>query len=329
MMQLFASEANVSPRPCASLRQLLGSGGTSRWWKAGALVTTAALLSAILTMADGALSEPSHTAEDSEALIYVPPARFLKVVALGYERALADVLWFRTISYFGHHYWGDRVYPWLAYMCDVVTDLDPRAEAVYSFGGVILPWEADRIDDGIALLEKGVRNIPESWQLSYMLGFSYYFFKDDLAAASRALQSAARLPGAPGYIGAFAALVSAAHQGPHSAVEFLTAIDRERASDEVHGILRERIRELTLSADTDALEAAVHLFGARFQRLPADLSELVSAGLIDAVPPEPFGGRYVLDPQNGHVLSSLGHQPRRLASSKLREAFLKRNHPTP
>ena len=64
-------------------------------------------------------------------------------MALGWRNALADVLWFRTISYFGAHYRSDHTYPWLASMCDLVTDLDPRAEHVYRFAGVILPWEAE------------------------------------------------------------------------------------------------------------------------------------------------------------------------------------------
>src|SRR5438132_1710614 len=112
----------------------------------------------VLVHADGALERrQAVTQQESTELVYVPPAKFLKVVALGYQHTLADLLWFRTISYFGHHYWGNRVYPWLGYMCDVVTDLDPRAEHVYRFGGLILPWEADRVDDGIALLQKGTR----------------------------------------------------------------------------------------------------------------------------------------------------------------------------
>src|SRR5437879_4358280 len=41
---------------------------------------------------------------DAAELIYLPPTRVLRAVSLGYEHALADVLWFRTINYFGEHY---------------------------------------------------------------------------------------------------------------------------------------------------------------------------------------------------------------------------------
>lgn len=275
---------------------------------------------------DAALQGKLEAAGETAELIYLPPTRFLRAMSLGYEHALADVLWFRTISYFGHHYRSDRLYPWLARMCDTVTDLDPSAVHVYRFGGLLLPWEADLIDDGIALLEKGSRNLPDSWELKYMLGFTYYFFKADLAAATQSLRTASLIPGAPEYVAHLAALVSAAHEGPSRAIDFLAELDATETSEEMHGIIRQRIQELSMTRDIDALEAAVKAFGAQFQRAPADLQELVSVGLLASIPREPFGDRYVLD-ASGAVRSSGGHKPRRLSSSLTREALLKRQHP--
>jgi hypothetical protein len=204
-------------------------------------------------------------------------------------------------------------------MCDVVTDLDPRAEHVYHFGGVMLPWEADRVDDGIALLEKGTRNMPESWRLQYMLGFSYYFFKNDLAAAGRAFETAARLPDTPEFVSRMAATIFAAQKGTDNAIAFLTELERGNPNDEMRGALRERILELALTRDVDALDAAVKTFESRFQRKPADLDELLSYGILAAIPTEPFGGRYVFDSDTGSVRSSSGHEPRRLRRSKYHE----------
>ena len=286
------------------------------------MMSVALSLIAVIAWTDRALLLRLRTADEREELIYLPPTRFLKLVSLGYQHALADVLWFRTISYFGRHYRSDRVYPWLASMCDAVTDLDPTAQHVYRFGGLILPWEAARIDDGLALLEKGSRNLPSSWELSYMLGFSYYFFKDDLAAAGQALQHAARLPNAPSFVARLAAAVESAHRRPEGAIEFLSALERG-TNTEIRGAIGERINELVLARDIDALDAAVATFQASFHRLPAQLTELVTAGMLTAIPREPFGGTYVVDPATGHVHSSLGHQPLRLGSSTFREQFLK------
>ena len=291
-----------------------------------ALLVLSVVVAGLARMAarsDRILAAQLTVAPDTDHLVYAPPTTFLRVVSLGYEHALANVLWFRAISYFGQHYGSDRAYPWLAHMCDRVTDLDPHAEYVYRFAGFILPWEAERVDDGIALLEKGVRNLPDSWDLRYILGFSYYFFKDDLAASSRTLRAAVLTPGAPEFVSQLLAVVDAAQHGPESAIEFLVTMDQAGGSEEMRDAIRKRIRDLTLVRDADILEAAVSRFRDSFQRLPADLPELVSAHLLTTIPPDPFGGRYVLDPSTGQVRSSLGYKPARLGSSKVRAAILK------
>jgi hypothetical protein len=279
----------------------------------------------VIGRTDAALHRGVAARQPSAELMYLPPTPFLRAVSVGYRQALADVLWFRTISYFGYHYQGDRVYNWLAYMCNVVTDLDPRAEYVYAFGGVMLSWEADRVDDGIALLEKGTRHMPDSWRLHYILGFNYYFFKNDLAAAGRAFEAAVHIPGAPDWLTRMLATMSAAQRGNGDAVAFLTDIERDTTNDEMRSAIHARVLELTLARDIDALEAAVKAFESRFQRKPAELEELVWLGFLTFVPEEPFGGRYLLAPDTGRISSSTGHEPRRLRPSKLREQFLKGN----
>lgn len=291
------------------------------------VATAAVALISLASWSSSQLDEHLHLDHERDELIYLPPSNFLRAASLGYQQALADLLWFRAISYFGRHYHSDHIYPWLASMCDAVTDLDPRAEHVYRFGGVILPWEADRVDDGVALLQKGARNMPGSWQLHYMLGFSYYFFRGDLAAASRTLREASFLPGAPEFVPRLAAIVDAAHQGPNSAVDFLTELAGHDVNGEMREVIRQRIRELSLSEDIDSLEAAAREFQARAGRLPADLGEVVAAGLLPKIPEEPFGGRYDFDRSSGRVVSTSGHKPWRLGSSQLREAFLKAKRP--
>ncbi len=322
-MQSPSGNASARSPQCAFLRHVLGAPtSVPRGWRTAVIVVAVGALSVAIYFTDAAIERQRGAAEDSGELVYVPPARFLKLVAVGYQRTLADVLWFRTLNYFGRHYRSDRVYRWLEYMCNVVTDLDPQAEHVYGFGGVLLPWEADQIDEGIALLEKGVQNIPQSWRLQYMLGFSYYFFRNDLAAASRVLKAAALQPGAPEHVSAFAALIAAAHHGPSDAIDFLAEIDRGGSSNELHDVMQQRISELTMTGDIDALEAGVKQFQAQYHRLPTDLGELVSTNIISALPREPFGGTYILDSQTGHVESTSGHKPWRLMSSKIREGFL-------
>ncbi|MFQ5668259.1 MAG: tetratricopeptide repeat protein [Candidatus Binatia bacterium] len=256
----------------------------------------------------------------SSAPIYLPQAKFLRPLSLGYHNVLADILWFRTISYFGAHYRTDRTYPWLAYMCELVTDLDPRAEYVYRFAGVILPWEAQQVDAGVHLLEKGVGVLPNSWLLHYWLGFTYYFFMGDYDHAIAHMQRAAELPDAHPVAARLAAVLYRHEHGPELTLQFLAEMERDANTDEMRAVVRRHLREAKLAADLARLTAAVKHYRARFERAPDSLRALVAAGLLNELPVDPFGGVYELDPESGVVRSSTGRQPLRLHRSQRAEA---------
>jgi tetratricopeptide (TPR) repeat protein len=257
------------------------------------------------------------------APVYLPKAEYLRPMSLGYANVLADVLWFRAISYFGGHYRSDRTYPWLAHMCDLVTDLDPRAEHVYRFAGVILPWEAGAADEGIRMLEKGTQTFPDSWLLHYWLGFNYYFFKSDFAKAAFHMHRAATLPGAHPNAARLAALLYKKEYDPDTALAFLGEMERNADSGQMREIVRRHMLEARLADDLERLADAVEAYRARHGRIPPSIDSLVEAQLLLEIPVEPFGGRYVIDPQTGAVSSSSGEAPSRLHESPLRAKFLR------
>jgi hypothetical protein len=257
---------------------------------------------------------------DSDAeLVYLPKAKYLRPLSLGYSLVLADALWFRTISYFGQHYRADRMYPWLAHMCELVTDLDPRAAHVYRFGGMILPWEAGQADAGIQLLEKGIKALPDSWMMHYWVGFNYYFFKNDLESAARHMRQAAVLPGAAPNAAILAALLAAESQGPETALQLLNEMRQQVDSDEMLEVVDEHIAKTKLSIHLQRLNDAVSTYRTQFGVMPLSTPQLVAKGLLNEVPPDPFGGVYIIDPETGTVSSSTGTAPSKLYRSTLYE----------
>jgi tetratricopeptide (TPR) repeat protein len=252
--------------------------------------------------------------------IYLPHAQFLRPVSLGYQAVLADVLWFRTISYFGEHYRSDRTYAWLAYMCDLVTDLNPRADYVYRFAGMILPWEANQVDEGIRLLNKGVGVFPDSWLLHFWLGFTYYFFKSDYDRASQHMGRAAALPGAHPIAAHLASLLYQHQYGPETTLQFLADMSEHADNQQMREVAQRQMREARLAADLQRLATAVAGYRARFGHPPASVAALVAANLLTDVPNDPFGGVYEIDPASGSVRSSTRHQPSRLYRSVTAEA---------
>lgn len=286
------------------------------------LLSALIVLAALVAWAGERVEQRPRPVDEANEPIYLPNAKFLRAVSLGYHNVLADALWFRTISYFGEHYAAERTYPWLAHMCDLVTDLDPRAEYVYRFAGLVLPWEAQQADAGIRLLEKGVQAVPESWMLQYLLGFDYYFFKGDLPNASMHLQRAAQLPNVHPQVARLAGVLATAQYGPETALQFLTEMQRTVDNREIREVIQRNIREAKLAADLQQLAAAVAEFRQRFGTLPSSPLDLVQGGVLSDIPSDPFGGRYEIDPQTGAVHSSTGHQPPQLHQSQRRERLL-------
>lgn len=251
--------------------------------------------------------------------IYLPRAEYLRPMSLGWANVLADLLWFRTISYFGEHYRSDRTYPWLAHMCDLVTDLDPRAEHVYRFAGVILPWEAEQAEAGIRLLEKGTRTFPDSWLLHYYLGFNHFFFRNDPERAIESLRTAARLPGAHHAVARLAAVLSAEQYGPETTLAFLDELAEEVQSGDLREVVRAQQDEARLAADLARIDAAAAAYRERTGTPAPSVGALVEAGFLAAVPADPFGGVYEIDPETGAARSSSGRKPSRLHQSRNRE----------
>jgi hypothetical protein len=297
-------------------------------WAVTALrvLTLSAVLGALVVVVASAgarLDRAATASTRSDEPVYLPRAEVLRPMSLGWQNVLADILWFRAISYFGEHFRSDRTYPWLAQMCDLVTDLDPRAEHVYRFAGFVLPWEANQADAGIRLLEKGARQVPDSWMLEYFTGFQYYFFKNDYSKALVHLRRAAQLPGVHPSVPALIAVLSAEHYGPQTTMAFLSELEHDIDSAELRDVVRENLQEARLADDLQHLDAAVDAYRTATGHTPLTLDALVDAGVIAAVPADPFGGTYVVDQLTGTVRSSTGHETSRLHQSKLREKALR------
>ncbi|HEY6099326.1 MAG TPA: hypothetical protein VIW03_07840, partial [Anaeromyxobacter sp.] len=178
-----------------------------------ALPATAVAAALVLLLAGQALLEQAFERRwprrQLERLIYLPSGSHLKSMALGFPSAYADFLWMRAIGYFGGHTLTDREYPWFHHILDQLTTLDPPFRYPYLFGGIALAVTAERAEESVRILEKGMEQYPGDWRFPFYLGFAYFYYLRDPARAAVAINLARSLPESPGYLPRLAASLMA------------------------------------------------------------------------------------------------------------------------
>ncbi len=239
-----------------------------------------------------------------EKLLYLPSGKFIKQASLGMDAAIASLLWVRAVIYFGTHYTTDKDYRWLAHTLDVTTTLDPGFRRAYRIGGMLLSLEANHVDDSIKLLEKGIENNPDDWTLYAAQGFNYFYFKEDKEKAAEYFTRAARIPGTPNHIQRLAARMYAQTGKLDMAMSYLESLAEETQDKTVREALVNRYKELLIEKHKQWLETVIQDYQEQFGERPQTLEALVSAGLIHQLPPEPFGGKYIIHPDTGQLQST-------------------------
>lgn len=242
-----------------------------------------------------------------EPLPYLPSGKLLKGLVLGYDEALADFVWIRTVTWFGVRGRDYRDDPWLPYLINLATELDPRFLAPYEFGGLILAPEAGKPDEAIALLKRGIENVPRNtpryWLQPFYLGYNYMIYKNDPIKAAESLEFAASFPESPKYLPLLIARLYADADDPDLGLAFINELLKNSDNTQLREALEKRAAELIITRHILFLERAVALFIQKNHRTPQNLNELVSEKVIESIPKEPLGGTYSIS-ETGEVLSS-------------------------
>jgi tetratricopeptide (TPR) repeat protein len=138
----------------------------------------------------------------------------LKDYSLGFNGLFADWYWMQSLQYMGNKIANspdehinldnlNSLNPRLLYpLLDSTTTFDPKFMTAYSYGAMVLP--AIDPEQAIKLLEKGIRDNPDSWQLYHYLGFIYWRL-GNFEKAFDIYTQGANLPGAPAFMKIMAA----------------------------------------------------------------------------------------------------------------------------
>jgi tetratricopeptide (TPR) repeat protein len=260
-------------------------------------VSSAGALALDLRFADFGLSRPYD-------VLHVPSGSVARVVALGQRTFLSDMYWLTTVQYIGEPKADQRGWDKLYPLVDLVTDLDPRHGYAYQTAGIVLS-SAGRLDESDAILEKGIAKGPPRWTFPFYLAFNHWFYRGDYATAARYAEQAARAPGASPNISHLAVALASKSGSPDGAIAMLQELRKTVSEDAVRERLDDQLKLAVVERDAQALEKLVATFERETRRPIRALEDLVTAGLIDSLPPDPNGGHYLWDPKDRRVHSSV------------------------
>ncbi len=121
-----------------------------------------------------------RTEENFEALVYIPKNKELRSFAFGFENEYADFLWVFSLQSVNRNIIHEVPFDSVSDVFDMITSLDPRFKTAYSMGSFFISECKDSPLEGIQLLEKGTRLVPEEPWSWYALGYAYWMERVNL-----------------------------------------------------------------------------------------------------------------------------------------------------
>jgi hypothetical protein len=244
---------------------------------------------------------------DAADYLYVQSPAVLKRAALSYDALVADLYWIRAVQYYGGQRLskGPRNYDLLYPLLDLTTSVDPYFDIAYRFGAIFLgeqyPGGAGRPDLGIALLQKGLRAQPDKWQFAEDIGFVYYWWVHDYQMAGEWFRRASEMPNAPEWLMPLAAVTLAKGGSRASSRTLWSEIMRNADADWLQRQAVFRLKQLDAMDGIDFVERIVQQYRDRTGVPPTSWNDMIRARLIRAVPADPTGIPFQLDPSTGNV----------------------------
>ncbi|MBW1927144.1 MAG: hypothetical protein JRI35_08150 [Deltaproteobacteria bacterium] len=235
--------------------------------------------------------------ETVSTLIIAPEA--LEIASGEFRQVLADYLLLKACAFLGgrNKIKGPDMKV-VAALFEQSLHLDPYFFQTCYYVQAFLTWRGAMVEKAIDLLKISRKHRYWDWQPGYYIGFDYFYFLKDNNKAAKQLMETAEIPGAPPIISSLAARMAHKSGQTELAIAFLQTM-YDRAKDEsTRTFLQDRIKAHT---GILVLEKAVRLFRLKYGYIPGSLDDLVSKGIILELPENPYGDRYIYEPETGRV----------------------------
>ncbi len=234
-------------------------------------------------------------------LLYLPSGKYLKLVSLGFDGLLADMIYLWSIQYYGNYENTDR-YRYLEQIYgQVIAELDPRYLDPYLVGSLIMNAEARDPEMALRLLDKGIEKNPDAWILAFEAGFVCYDSLKDYSRAAQYFEKALRAPDVHPLVHRLYAGMYERAGDKRTSLREWAEIYRTAKDDYIRNVAWNHTHDLTVEVDLMDLRAALARFAGREGRPARSLAELRARGDIAELPRDPEDHDYRYDRATGEV----------------------------
>lgn len=215
-------------------------------------------------------------------------ATYIRAFDLGLHTTAASFVWIDTMTQLpflpnGFDYFKNRL--------ETVNKLDSKFSFPYAFTTLVLPIAQNHpaeelIRTAIQVGEQGLGDADRDWRIPFHLGFVYHTDLKERDKAAEYFDLAARTEGAPEYVRRFGLNYGVLATVREQTKQLWQAI-YEGAQDEE---TRERAKAHYVRLEIfDLLEEAAEAYKEKRDSYPKTPEDLVAAGLLREVLPDPFG----------------------------------------
>ena len=237
---------------------------------------------------------------------YMPDAGLLKLVSADFRPLIAQFAVTNVMFYYGSlvddrfNRNSDRPeYYQMFKTLEKAIMLDPYNMDPYYFAQATFTWGLNRAADVNRLLIYGMKYRDWDYWLPFYVGFNASYFLHDADTAAKYLQRAAEISGSKTY----ASLASRAYylSGKTAlAIAFVETMLMNTKDEMTRNLYTKR---LTALRAIQQIEIARNYYVAENKSIPKTVSDLLSAGFIDKIPVDPYGGTFFFD-ETGKVLTT-------------------------
>ena len=237
-------------------------------------------------------------------LLYLPTPEMLRMTSLGNQNVMADLIYIWSIQYYSEFEFREK-FLYLETVFNLITDLDPRYFDAYRIGALIMSLQkygdpAEHKAAIVRLYEKGIRNMPDSWELAEAAAWDAHLVLGDQQLAVRWMGVAAEAPDAPPSVKrVYGRWRDDVHGWTiEDSIEYWKQVVSEATRKADVNLATSHLYDSYVTLDRRTLDPLLASYRGTTGRCPDSWQPLVDQGLLASPPLDSLGNPYSIDPES-------------------------------